>query len=137
MTRCKTGTGEDGQCGDEQSASHHQSINDRSLLILKIISRLNLRFPEETDVGEIVVKLHAEDEKSWDWLCDLGLIRGEPDRAQLTVSGKRVVEHASQSAEVRGSIDGAERLREANDKHAKAVLALLYANYEQRYESDS
>lgn len=135
MTRGSTGTGEGDQYGDEQSAEHHQSVNDRSLLILQVISRLSACFPEETDVCEIVAKLHAEDDKSWDWLCDLGLVRGEPSAGQLTEAGKQVVDHASQAPDFRGALEGSERSSTATDHHASAVLALLYANYEQRYSS--
>ena len=35
MTRGNTGTGEDGQCGEKDSAEHQQSVNERSLLILQ------------------------------------------------------------------------------------------------------
>ncbi|MCP5083638.1 MAG: hypothetical protein GY948_18275 [Alphaproteobacteria bacterium] len=137
MTRGKTGAGEGEQYGDEQSSELHQSVNDRSLLILQVISRLNTRFPQETDVNEIVGRLHAEDDKSWDWLRDLGIIRGEPGHGQLTDSGKRVVDHASLAADFRGALENCERLSKATDRHAAAVLALLYTNYEQRYSGES
>lgn len=135
MTRGSTGTGEGEQYGDEQPTDHHQSVNDRSLLILQVISRLAACFPEETDVSEIVAQLHAEDDKSWDWLRDLGLVRGEPGAGQLTETGKQVVDHASLAADFRGALESSERLSTAADGHASAVLALLYANYEQRYSS--
>ncbi len=137
MTRGNTGTGDGGQYGDEQSAEHHQSVNDRSLLILQIISRLYRHFPQDEDVSKIVLQLHSEDDKSWDWLCDLGMIQGEPGRAQLTASGKGVVDHANRNAAFRDIMENSDQLSEANDGHASAVLALLYANYEQRYTVES
>ncbi|NNF76591.1 MAG: hypothetical protein HKN05_01050 [Rhizobiales bacterium] len=137
MTRSNTGTGEGKQYGDDQSAEHQQGVNDRSLLILQVISRLNTRFPQDADVSEIIAKLHAEDDKSWNWLRDLGIIRGEPDHGRLTDSGKRVVDHASLAADFRGTLENSERLDKATDRHAAAVLALLYANYEQRYSGES
>ena len=136
MTRGNTGTGEDGQYGEKESADHQQSVNERSLLILKILSQTSARYPEGADVVDIVRKLHAEDDKSWDWLCDLGLIKGEPKHAQLTVSGKNVVERAGRNADVRGLLDAAVQTTVAADKHASAVLAILFANYEQRYAGE-
>lgn len=136
MTCGDTGTGEDGQCGEKHSAEHQQSVNERSLLILQILSQVNARYPQEANVAKIVHKLHAEDDRSWDWLCDLGLINGDPAHAHLTISGKSVVQRACQNAEVRGLLETAERATAAADKHASAVLAVLFANYEQRYQDE-
>ena len=137
MTRGKSGAGEGAQCGDEQSAEHHQSVNHRSLLILQLICQLAGCYPQAADVSKFVTRLHAEDDKSWDWLCDLGLIQGEPGQAQLTASGRQVVDQAKLNPDFQGILENCEQASVATDRHAAAVLLLLYVNYEQRYTTKS
>ncbi len=124
----------DAEGGDRQangdSAETTQSVNERSLLILRLIARLHKCYPDQSDVAGVAEQLRVEDDRAWEWICGLGLIHGDPRQACLTETGKTVVDRACLDATFREILAGSDRLCEPADKHASGVLALLHANFE-------
>ena len=110
---------------------HQRSVNERSLLILQLISKLLRHYPNAADVTALYTKLQGEDGSSWPWMSDLGLIQGKPAHAWLTASGMAVVDHANRNGTFKGVLEACEGEHTPSDQHAAAVLALLHANYEQ------
>lgn len=130
MAKQKTGAGGGRQPDDNGPADQRQNVNERSLLILRLVWRLTRTYPAETDVTGVVDQLSVEDERAWAWICDLGLVQGDPASASLTAFGKQVVEKASMAAGFTEILEGSDRLREPEDKHASGMLALLHASFE-------
>lgn len=130
MAKRTAGAGRGGQPDDGRSAEHRQSVNERSLLILRLMSRLSQSYPVEADVKGVVDQLSIEDDRAWKWICNLGLVQGEPGHASLTTFGKKALDMASLKAGFSEILEGSSRLREPEDKHASGVLALLHASYE-------
>ncbi len=124
----------DAEGGERQangnSAEPGQSVNERSLLILRLIARLHNCYPEHSDVAGVADQLRVEDDRAWEWICGLGLVQGDPKQARLTELGKTVVDRACMDATFREILAGSDRLCEPADKHASGVLALLHANFE-------
>ncbi len=130
MTKKTSDADGDERKADGDSAEHTQSVNERSLLILRLIARLHKSYPEHSDVAGVAEQLRVEDDRAWQWICGLGLIQGDPQHACLTETGKMVVDKACLNATFREILDGSDRLCEPADKHASGVLALLHANFE-------
>ncbi len=113
-----------------KSAEHRQSVNERSLLILRLIARLHKCYPEHSDVAGVAEQLRVEDDRAWQWILGLGLIEGDPQHACLTATGKTVVDKARLNATFREILASSDRLCEPADKHASGVLVLLHAHFE-------
>ena len=130
MTKHTSDAEEGERQADGDSAKANQSVNERSLLILRLIARLHNVYPDPSDVAGVAEQLRVEDDRAWEWICGLGLIQGDPQQARLTDAGKTVVDRACKDATFRETLAGSDRLCEPADKHASGVLTLLHANFE-------
>ena len=124
------GAEENGHTGLYVSDEHQRSVNQQSLHILQIIAELHEHYPNTTDISARHSKLQDDDARMWHWIVTLGLIEGEPGLAALTTAGKQVLDEATQSAGFRETLQLSLNVREASDRHAAAVLALLQINYD-------